>query len=173
MTCTPKKPLYPVNPMVKLHCKIGKTPVVIEADNVKEAFAETELLCQLPSVCACGSDNIIPAYSKAASSGDEFYFLKCRDCQKEFKLGQRRSDEALYPKFDDGDNGWVEPYKHQQKREEEPKGRTYSSPRDAGRGGSRGSYGKSENRFDDRQSGLENRPDREDRRSTRHEDADF
>lgn len=153
--------------MVKLHYQIGRTAIIIESDDVKQAFAETELLCQLPQTCACGSDNIIPAYSKAASSGDEFYFLKCRDCGKELKLGQRRSDEALYPKFDDGDNGWVEPYKSQQKREEAPpRGRTYNSPRDAGRGESRGGYGRSDDRH-------ERRPDREERRSTRHEDADF
>jgi len=153
--------------MVKLHLKIGKTPVVIEADDVRDAFSECELICQLPTLCACGCDDIIPAYSKVASSGDEFFFLKCRGCGKEFKLGQRKEDKQLFPKFDDGDNGWVEPYKRQaQPRDREDRGRSYSPPAGRDQGGRSGGYGSTK-----RQSYHEDRMD--DRRSTRHESDDF
>lgn len=150
--------------MVKLHLKIGKTPVVIEAGDMRGALAECELISQLPTQCVCGCDDIIPAYSKVASSGDEFFFLRCRGCSKEFKLGQRREDKQLFPKFDEGDNGWVEPYKRQaqprDREDREDRGRTYSPPAGRDQGGRSGGYGRRE-------------PDRDDRRSTRHESDDF
>jgi hypothetical protein len=95
---------------VKLTLKIGRTPVLIEGNTLKECFEETELICQLPQCCGnCKSDNLLPSYSR---TGDyEFYFLRCGDCQHELKFGQRKSDKGLFPKFDEGQDGWVEPFK--------------------------------------------------------------
>lgn len=118
---------------VKLTLKIGRTPVLIEADSLKQCFEETELICQLPQCCGnCQSDNILPGYSR---SGDyEFYFLRCGDCKHELKFGQRKSDKGLFPKFDEGQEGWVEPFKDNsnhsrdtEQRRPAPSSRPYAS----------------------------------------------
>lgn len=103
---------------VKLTLRIGKTPVLIEGNTLKECFEETELICQLPQHCGnCKSDNLLPGYSK---TGDyEFYFLRCGDCRHELKFGQRKSDKGLFPKFDEGQDGWVEPFKGARRQEED------------------------------------------------------
>ena len=103
---------------VKLTLHIGRTPVLIEGATLKECFLETELICQLPHQCGnCSSDNIQPGYSR--TDDYEFFFLRCGDCKHELKFGQRKSDKGLFPKFDEGQEGWVAPYGGGRRRQQE------------------------------------------------------
>jgi hypothetical protein len=118
---------------VKITLKIGRTPVLIEGATLKECFVETELICQLPPSCGnCGSDNIAPSYSR--TDAYEFFALRCGDCKHELKFGQRKTDKGLFPKFDEGKDGWVAPYSGGGRRQEEsprpsarPSSRAYAS----------------------------------------------
>lgn len=94
---------------LKANYKLGSLVIQIEGEDIKELFQATELLCQCPQKCACGSPNISPGFSRSRE-GHEFYFLKCMEptCGKEFKFGQRQRDKGLFPKSNDG---WVAPFK--------------------------------------------------------------
>lgn len=105
--------------MIKANFKLGGLSIQLEAADLKGLFRETELLSQCPQACgACGSKNINPAYSKSAKEGFEFYSLKCADCNSEFKFGQRKSDGGLFPKFDEGKNGWVQGFRRSDENSE-------------------------------------------------------
>lgn len=107
--------------MLKLNLKIGKYPIQLEAEDLRELFRETELLSQLPKTCGrCASDDIGPGYSKS-QKGDEFFFLRCNSCAGEFKIGQRKSDNALFPQFNPGrphKHGWMEPFRRSEEGSE-------------------------------------------------------
>jgi hypothetical protein len=92
--------------MIKMNMKIGSTPIQIEAENLKELFQQTELLTQLPTACRCGHTDIRPAF--ASVKGNDFYSLKCAKCESEFKLGQRKEDGGLFPRYDEG---WKDPFR--------------------------------------------------------------
>lgn len=100
--------------MIKATFRIGITPIQVEAASLKELFAQTELISQLPSCCGkCTSKDIRPGFSK--NSSFEFFFLRCSECGYEFKLGQRKSDGGLFPKFSDG---WKPPFKRSEEEDE-------------------------------------------------------
>lgn len=105
--------------MIKAQLKLGTVSLQVEAEDIKDVFRQTELISQCPRTCSCGSAQIAPAYSKS-QEGFEFFYLKCSDCGNEFKFGQRRSDQALFPKADDG---WVKPFRQGgSARNNEPEG---------------------------------------------------
>lgn len=101
--------------MIKANFKLGTLVLQIEGEDIKDLFKQTELLSQCPSACGkCGGSDISPAYSKTREF--EFFFLRCRNpaCRYEFKFGQRKTDKALFPKFDQGISGWVAPHHSEQ-----------------------------------------------------------
>lgn len=107
---------------LRMNIPVGSTPITIEAENVKELFEATELLGQLPQSCGgCNGTSIRPAYSKTGD-GFEFYYLKCNSCGHEFRLGQRKSDQGLFPNFSPEGahkNGWKPPFKASGNRADE------------------------------------------------------
>lgn len=91
--------------------------IQIEGATIKDIFRECELLSQCPKSCACGSADIRPSFQKAQDKY-EYFYLKCGDCGKEFKFGLRKSDGELFPKFNEGQDGWCEPFRRSQQQEE-------------------------------------------------------
>lgn len=78
-----------------------------DAKDLKEAFAyvgRCQELFGAATVCQnCKGTKIYPRYTKT-QGGYEYYSLQCQQCKWEFKFGQRKADNQLYPK------GWEAGY---------------------------------------------------------------
>src|SRR6187431_2635683 len=92
---------------LRLNAPIGRNHVTIEADGLKPLFMASGFFAEIPPTCGnCSSDDLMLAGKKNA--GFEFYSVLCRKCRHELKFGQRKEDQGLFLKMDDG---WVAPYK--------------------------------------------------------------
>lgn len=92
--------------MIKATTKIGNTSVSVEAEDPKELFQAIGFFAEMPQKCGhCDSQCISPTHRKV--KGYDFYSLKCGDCRYEFRFGQTKEDQSLFPKTQEG---WVAPY---------------------------------------------------------------
>lgn len=92
--------------MIKANFKMGTTDLQVQSDDVKELFKQLGFFAGLPHACGnCKSKNITPDHKNV--KGFDFYFIKCLDCEHEFKLGIKKEDHSLFPKSEEG---WVAPY---------------------------------------------------------------
>ena len=91
--------------MIKANTRLGTVTIQIEAENTKDLFKELAFFSQCPTECGnCGSKEIRPSHSTA--KGYDFYQMECSACRHELKFGQRKEDGGLFPKHDEGKNGW-------------------------------------------------------------------
>ena len=85
----------------------GGFDIEYDAKDLKEAFAfvgRCQELFGAAECCEnCKGTKIFPRYSKT-QGGYEYYSLVCQNCKWEFKFGQRKADNQLYPK------GWEPGY---------------------------------------------------------------
>lgn len=82
---------------VIIKMRIGGQLVEFHGKDLLDAIQTASPLSEMPARCGgCSSENI--ALSHRTAKGYDFYQLRCRDCSQEFALGQRREDNALFPK---------------------------------------------------------------------------
>ena len=91
---------------MKITGKFGTFAVEVEADNVKDAFADlagvAEVLCN--NVCgACDSKEVRPAIR--VFDGNTYYAMQCRSCGAELGFGQTKATGSLFPKRKAKDGG--------------------------------------------------------------------
>ena len=94
---------------MKITGKFGTFAVEVEADNVKDAFADlagvAEVLCN--NVCgACDSKEVRPAIR--VFDGNTYYAMQCRSCGAELGFGQTKATGSLFPKRKAKDGGMLE-----------------------------------------------------------------
>jgi hypothetical protein len=89
----------------KIKMKIGQTELEITdtADNVKQMFKQVAFYNDLPSVGPNGETDVVFRH-RVTSKGHEYYSLVSKQANKEFRLGQTKDNQSLYPK------GWEELY---------------------------------------------------------------
>lgn len=82
--------------MIKLSTKIGKFPVVIEFQDMKQLHKFGAVYGALPSKCtACGSDDIYLSYRNP--KGNDYYTLECTKCKASANFGIHNNEsKSLY-----------------------------------------------------------------------------
>jgi len=116
---------------IQLHIQVGSNKVVISAENERDLIKQASFFGQLPCQCGnCESPDI--GFVHTSPQGYDFYMLRCKNCDWEYKFGIRKEDHNLFPKPDpNGKKGWSEPYSQsgqQERTEDAPRQKTGPPP---------------------------------------------
>ncbi len=100
--------------------KVGRNEIQVSGKDEREVIEQASFFGQLPAACGhCDSEEIGFCHSCAQNQYD-YYFLKCKGCGWEYKMGIRKSDHKLFPKPEkNNDKGWVAPYQGPGRDEDE------------------------------------------------------
>lgn len=101
-----------------------------DAESLKEAFAFLgrchELFGAAECCENCKGTTLRPRYTKT-QGGYEYYSIQCQQCKWEFKFGQRKADNQLYPK------GWEPGYTSGESQEVSDRGEPQSTKKELDR----------------------------------------
>jgi len=99
----------------KIRQQIGKVWIEVDASTVVDGVRELALWAEVFSETCCGackSVNIRP-FRRTNSNNDEYFYLRCIDCDKQLDLGQHKKGDTLFIKRQPKDipqgkvtNGW-------------------------------------------------------------------
>lgn len=99
---------------MKAKFNAGKLTAEFESDTAKDLFAQLASFQEVfgQTKCGkCGSDNV--RFVVRTVDDNEYYELRCADCQARLSFGVMKKGGGLFPKRKDGegnwlpDNGWV------------------------------------------------------------------
>jgi hypothetical protein len=75
--------------------------VTVTGTTAKETVELAGEFGEMPNQCVCKSRDIFFSVRRVEDGKYTYYGLKCRDCNREFALGETR-DHRLFPKRDEG-----------------------------------------------------------------------
>ena len=86
--------------MIKATIKIGNMNLTFEAQTMKDVFKWSGVYSNLPKACdACNSENLYLSH-RTTKAKDDYFELKCSDCNAAGSFGQHKEGGTLYWKWD-------------------------------------------------------------------------